>query len=72
MSELQPELLKFFVISIDVVWIINNYQVFLVCVDCGHCPVEGPRDHNLVINHHELVVHVSIRSVVHTHRYVLL
>ena len=59
-SELFPEVLKFCVVLLDVVGLVNDYDVFLVAFSGLNCPVEGTSDQEQVVYHYELVVHVEL------------
>jgi hypothetical protein len=55
-----PQVLKLSVVLLDVVRVINDYDVFLVAFSGLDCPVEGTCDQELVVYHYEFVVHVEL------------
>ena len=57
-------------VLLDARLLARDHDVFIVAVRCAPRPVEAARHHHAVVNHAELVVHVTllIRVIVHLHR----
>ena len=71
-GKLLPEILEFSIILLDVVWIINDNNIFLIALAGLDSPVEGSGDQVRVVNNNEFIVHVKLRTIICPHRDTLL
>lgn len=63
-SKLLPENFKFCVVLLDIIWIVDNNNIFLVAFTSLNCPVEGSSDEMSIIDHYKLIVHVELWAII--------
>ena len=63
-SKLLPENFKFLVVLFNVIWIVDNNNIFLVALSSLNCPVERSSDEMSIINDNKLVVHMELWAII--------
>jgi hypothetical protein len=59
-SKLVPERLKVLLVGHSQLTAAKNHQVLIILLYGRARPVEGPGDDDVIVDHHELVVHMSV------------